>query len=102
MNSHKKSESGLRNLAFNLPRRNRKMKNPENMFYGKIFVVSEMLMSIRNHMKLTFIGIVLFEVLALSLAQRVAPGVPPQQYVSENTQYHNGNVATVLSFLTFI
>lgn len=47
------------------------------------FVVSEMLTSIRNHVQLTFIVIVLFEVFSLSLAQRVAPGVPPQQYVSK-------------------
>lgn len=28
-----------------------------------------------------FIGIVLFELIALSVTQRVAPGVPPSQYV---------------------
>lgn len=34
-------------------------------------------------MKIIFIGIALFELISLSVAQRVAPGVPPQQYVSK-------------------
>lgn len=45
---------------------------------------SEMLTSMRHHTKLLFISVALFELIALSLAQqRVAPGVPPSQYVSK-------------------
>lgn len=47
------------------------------------FIVSEMLSAMRHHTRLLLISIALFDVIALSLAQRVAPGVPPQQYVSE-------------------
>ncbi|XP_055323553.1 putative mediator of RNA polymerase II transcription subunit 21 isoform X5 [Sitodiplosis mosellana] len=46
-----------------------------------------MLTSMRHHTKLLFISIALFEVIGLSLAQRVAPGVPPSQY-QQNVQYH--------------
>lgn len=42
-----------------------------------------MFTSMRQSRELLLIGITLIQVINLSVAQRVAPGVPPQQYVSK-------------------
>ncbi|XP_031617654.1 UPF0746 protein DDB_G0281095 isoform X5 [Contarinia nasturtii] len=53
-------------------------------------MIQKMLSAMRHHTRLLLISIALFEVIAVSLAQRVAPGVPPQQY-HHNTQYQQGS-----------
>lgn len=46
-------------------------------------ILLEMLTSMRHHTKLLFISITFCALMGFSLAQRVAPGVNPAQYVSK-------------------
>lgn len=51
-------------------------------------------------MKWSLIGIVLFDLLVIAVAQHVAPGVPPQQYVSELHSVMT-NLCDILFFFHF-